>query len=54
MIRLKIIKPHKKHKVGDIIVVTNNEAHGLLDSGVAIQTKDMTQVDYRTKKWRRS
>lgn len=57
MIRIKIVKPHKKYKVGDVVMVSKNEAHGLLDSGVGIKTKDMTpEVDYTTKrkKWRNS
>lgn len=51
MIRIKIVKPHKKYKVGDVVMVSKNEAHGLLDSGVGIKTKDMTpEVDYTTKR----
>lgn len=48
MIRLKIVKPHKKYKVGETVYVTPNEAHGLLDGGYANKTKDMTATDYRT------
>lgn len=48
MIRVKIIKPHKKYNVGETVYVTPNEAHGLIDSGFAEKTKDMTATDYRT------
>lgn len=58
MQRIKIVKPHHHYKIGDTVEVSNNEAFGLLDSGVGIKTKDMTAVDYKTKtkrpvKWRR-
>lgn len=46
MIRVKIVKPHPKYKVGDTLEVSNNEAFGLIDGGVAIKSKDMTAVDY--------
>ena len=49
MQRIKIIKPTKRYKVGDIVELDNNEAFGLLDSGVAIISKDMTPHDYPTK-----
>lgn len=49
MIRLKIIKPHKKYALGQTVYVTPNEAHGLLDGGFAVHTKDMTQTDMKTK-----
>ena len=35
------------HKKGDVAVVDNNEAFGLIDSGVAIITKDITLSDYQ-------
>lgn len=58
MLRLKIVKPHKKYSVGETVYVTRNEAHGLLDGGFAEHTKDMTATDYPTKKkgkrWLRS
>ena len=49
MQRIKIIKPHRRYKIGDTVEVSNNEAFGLLDSGVGIKSKDMVQVDYKTK-----
>jgi quercetin dioxygenase-like cupin family protein len=54
MIRVRIVKPHKKYQVGETVFVTPNEAHGLIDGGYAERTKDMTPEDYqRTKKVRR-
>lgn len=50
MIRIKIIKPTNKYKVGDTVYVSPNEAHGLIDSGAGSKTKDMTQADHQTKK----
>lgn len=47
MIRVKIIKPGSKYQVGDILYISRNEAFGLMDSGFAIKTKDMTQMDYK-------
>lgn len=53
MVRIKIIKAHKNYKVGETVYVTKNEAHGLIDSGFAQQTKDMTSTDYVTRKVKR-
>lgn len=50
MIRLKIVKAHKKYALGQTVYVTPNEAHGLLDGGFAVHTKDMTASDMRVKK----
>lgn len=47
MTRVKIVKPHKQYKVGEIVYVSPNEAFGLIDSGVGIKTKDMTAMDYK-------
>ena len=49
MQRVKIIKPGSKYKMGEIVYVSNNEAFGLIDSGFAIKTKDLTPVDYNVK-----
>lgn len=46
MVRVKIIKGHKKYSVGETVEVTRNEAHGLIDSGIAMLSKDMTAGDY--------
>lgn len=49
-IRIKIIKPHHKYAVGETVYVSPNEAHGLLDSGVGIKSKDMVVTDYKVTK----
>ena len=48
MQRVKLLKPNKYGKVNEVVVIDNNEAFGLIDSGAAILTKDMTSDDYRT------
>lgn len=47
MIRLRITEPYKEYKTGDIIEVTPNIAHGLLELGVAVKSKEMSRVDYK-------
>lgn len=47
--RVKIVKSGSKYKVGDTLVLSPNEAFGLIDSGFAIKSKDLTVVDYKTK-----
>ena len=57
MLRVKIVKAHKKYSVGETVEVTRNEAHGLIDGGFAIMSKDMTANDYPThtvKKFRKT
>lgn len=54
MVRLKIVKPHKKYNVGQTVEVTRNEAHGLLDGGYATYTKDVTMTEYPKSKRRRN
>lgn len=49
MIRLKITKTGK-YKAGDTVIVSKNEAFGLIDKGEAILTKDMTSQDYKVTK----
>lgn len=49
MIRIKIIKPHKKYAVGETVYVTPNEAHDLIDGGFGTKTKDMVATDFRTE-----
>lgn len=50
MIRVKIVKAHKNHKVGDTVSLSKNEAFGLIDGGFAIVAKDLTSsLDYKTK-----
>lgn len=48
--RLKIIKPHKKYSVGQTVDVSRNVAYGLIDKGVAIQTKDVVTNEWQTNK----
>lgn len=50
MVRVKFIKNHKQHKKGEIESLDPNEAFGLINSGVAIVSKDMTESDYKTSK----
>lgn len=45
--RIKFIKDHKGNPKGSIKEVSPNEAFGLIDSGVAQVTKDMTSDDYK-------
>lgn len=47
--RVKIIKNHPNHKEGTVLTVSPNEGFGLIDSGYAILTKDMTEVDIKPK-----
>ena len=49
MQRVKIIKPNKKYAIGQVIELSNNEAFGLIDSGVAEQTKHLEARDYKIK-----
>lgn len=48
MVRVKIIKDGQ-YKAGDIVSVSRNEAHSLIEAGVAMITKDMVQRDIKTK-----
>lgn len=45
--RIKYIKDHKGKKKGDVEDVTPNVAFGLIDSGAAQVTKDMSPDDYK-------
>ncbi len=47
MRRIKFIKNHKDYRVGDTGTFSNNEAFGLIDSGFAVVSKDMTSNDYK-------
>lgn len=47
MARVKLIKNYKAYKKGAVLNVSPNEAFGLLDSGVAIATKDLVPDDYK-------
>lgn len=45
--RVKFTKAYKGHLKGTTYECSPNEAFGLIDSGVAIATKDMTPDDYK-------
>ena len=47
--RIRITKDHKLHKKGDVLEVSRNEAFGLIDSGFAIVSKDITEKDIEVK-----
>lgn len=47
MQRIRFTKDHKQYKKGDVVVIDNNEAFGLIDSGTAEISKDMTPDDYK-------
>lgn len=47
--RIKIIKDHEEHKSGEVKDVTPNIAHGLINKGIAMLSKDMQQQEYKTK-----
>lgn len=46
--RVKYLRDHKGHSKGSVVSVSPNEAFGLIDSGVAIISKDLTEQDYKT------
>lgn len=48
--RVKITKPHKEYKEGEVIEVSRNVAFGLIDSGYAIISKDITRQDIKETK----
>lgn len=45
--RVKIVKAYRSYSKGEVVEVSPNEAHGLIDSGVAILSKDMAPDDYK-------
>lgn len=50
MLRVKFKRSHKEHRRGDIISVTNNEAHALIEMGVAdITTTTSNASTYEDK-----
>lgn len=48
MQRVRLTKNSRHGKANEIVVMDNNEAFGLIDSGQAELTKDMTSDDYQT------
>lgn len=51
--RVRILRDHKQYKEGEVTEVTPNIAHGLIELGVAMISKDMTPKDYRTNRFRK-
>lgn len=49
MVRIKILKDYKSYKTGETIEVTPNVAHGLIDRGVGLLSKDVVSTDIHTK-----
>jgi hypothetical protein len=49
MIRVKILKDYRDFKSGQTITLSNNEAFGLINSGIAQITKDMNNRDLKVK-----
>ena len=47
MPRVKLLKDCKQGKKDAVVTLSPNEAFGLIDSGVAIVTKDMVESDYK-------
>ena len=47
MPRVRIIKSQRGYRQGDIVEVSKNVAFGLIDSGVGVISKDMTEQDYK-------
>lgn len=45
IMRVKIIKNFGSYKRGEIVYLRHEEALGLLKKGIAIKTKDMTNVE---------
>jgi quercetin dioxygenase-like cupin family protein len=49
MPKVKLLQDYKSHKQGEIITLTPNEAHGLIDDGKAEIVKLITRSDYKVK-----
>lgn len=47
LMRVKMVKSNKFHKAGEVVEVSPNVAFGLIDSGMAVLSKDMTPDDYK-------
>ena len=47
MIRVRFIKDYKDFKKGDVETLSPNEAFGVIDSGFAVVSKEMTSTDYQ-------
>ncbi len=49
MTRVKITKDYDMYRAGQVVDVTPNEAHGLIDRGKAMLSKDMAPKEVTTK-----
>jgi hypothetical protein len=49
MIRVKIVKDYRDYRAGQVLELEPNVAFGLVDSGKAIISKDITTEDYSQK-----
>jgi len=49
MQRIRITRDYRQYRKDQVVVMDNNEAFGLIDSGVAVLSKDMTSSDYKVK-----
>lgn len=49
MVRIKVIKDYKSYKAGEIVEVTPNVAHGLIERGVGLLSKDVTSTEIKSK-----
>lgn len=47
--RVKFLKAYKQYKAGEVTVIDDALATGLLLSGLAMSSKDMQAMDYQTK-----
>lgn len=50
--RVRIIKQFGSYRIGDTVEVSRNDAHSLIDGGIAVLSKDMTLGDYKTAQTR--
>lgn len=48
--RVKFVKDSKSYKKGDTAEVSPNVGFGLIDSGLAVVSKDMAEQDYKVTK----
>lgn len=45
--RVKIIRTHDYHRVGDVLVLDRKAASDLIKRGIAVISKDMAPDDYK-------
>lgn len=46
--RIKFVKMWKHYQPGEVVVIDRPKALGLIKSGIAVMSKDMTPDDYNT------